>query len=221
MGQCGHPLGSGRRCSRSVATAGRCWQHSSPAQLRRDLHRATGADKLTILVEAIDANHGPGGLDLSGHDFDELDLSERGLRPVIAVRQPPQVWLTSRLGHNGINLIGVRLGGAFLPRTNLSYARMQLSDLSGADLYGADLTGTDLYRANLANTSMYKARLTSAKLERADLSGANLQIADLHEANLLRARLDGAQLSREAIGPRCYVNSVTRRRTTRGSFRAG
>ena len=202
MQTCAALLTNGRQCTRHVDDSTYCWQHSSIVQLRRDLAKAQGPNKVTTLISAIRANHGPGGLDLSGQDFGELDLSEQVLRPIAAEMHGPQVWLTSRLGRVGINLIGADLRGAFLPRANLSFARMQLSDLSNVDLYGADLRGADLYRANLAGATMYKAQLRDAKLERADLSGADLRLANLTGANLLRARLDGTLLGKDAIGPR-------------------
>ncbi|HST33508.1 MAG TPA: pentapeptide repeat-containing protein [Solirubrobacteraceae bacterium] len=151
------------------------------------------------ILSAIEDNRGPGGLPLNDINLSDLDLSGAILLD-IRPKQVRPVWLTDRLGHPGLNLIGAVLRRTEFVHATLDYARLQLADLRDSDLYGASLVGVDMYRANLRGADLYKANLERAKLERADLRGADLRFANLRGANLLRANLDGALVYGESFG---------------------
>jgi hypothetical protein len=91
-----------------------------------------------------------------------------------------------------IDLSGVKLVGAYLPRTNLAGAFLIYTDLTGANLNYANLAGADLMRANLTEAYLNGADLTGANLNGADLPRAELGGADLTHANLDSADLTGA-----------------------------
>jgi uncharacterized protein YjbI with pentapeptide repeats len=95
-----------------------------------------------------------------------------------------------------IQLAGVRLNDAFMPRAKLDYSGMYGADLQDADLSAASLINTGLPEANLRNAS-----LEGANLNRAILKGANLKGANLSGARLDDVELTGAVSDRETQWP--------------------
>lgn len=110
----------------------------------------------------------------------------------------------------GLDLSGITLYEAKLPKANLRRANFRGTDLRGANLRGADLgeanlRGADLSEADLRGADLGRANLTDANFGRADLSGADLSRAyflaailsetDLSKANLHYANFWGANLT--------------------------
>jgi uncharacterized protein YjbI with pentapeptide repeats len=145
------------------------------------------------ILKLIEENGGPEGLDLSGKDLSDIDLSREAIEGELGkvrARAPDEipVWFRKQ-SEWGINLEYVNLREADLVYANLQRAFLGGADLQGADLGDANLQGADLWFANLQ-----RAHLVSANLQRADLVSANLQGAILVEADLQGARLLGANL---------------------------
>jgi hypothetical protein len=95
----------------------------------------------------------------------------------------------------GIDLSGVSLFSANLPRICVFSADLSGIDLSGVRLSGANLFGVNLSNANLSDANLVYANLTDVDLTNANLSSANLSWADLSYANLSGANLSYANLS--------------------------
>lgn len=107
-------------------------------------------------------------------------------QPVMPVRvamQPVQPRCSEgaapRVDWSGCNKSKIRLRGADLSGSSLTYADFQQADLSGSGMRQASLVGTNFRGANLNHV---------------DLSGADLSYADLRGASLVSARLGGAIL---------------------------
>jgi len=167
------------------------------------------------ILKLIEENGGPEGLDLSGKDLSDIDLSREAIaaelekRGISDVNDFP-VWARAVDGRlRGINLplvnlreaklAGAKLQGAFLWRANLKKAGLQGADLQKTVLGEADLQETSLWRANLqeadlVETNLQKADLRHAKIQKAQLYGANLFKANLGEADLQEADLQNARL---------------------------
>jgi hypothetical protein len=96
---------------------------------------------------------------------------------------------------SGVDLSGVSLFSANLPRICVFSADLSGIDLSGVRLRHADLFGVNLPNANLSNADLSCAKLSYAILSDANLSGVNLSWADLSYANLSSANLSYANLS--------------------------
>jgi uncharacterized protein YjbI with pentapeptide repeats len=88
---------------------------------------------------------------------------------------------------HGVDLNGVFLCGARLPRTDLRRAR-----LAGAQLQGCDLSDSDLSRVDAPKASFQYAMLSFADLARANCSESRFDSAELAYAALGTAGLDGA-----------------------------
>src|SRR5215813_8364966 len=84
------------------------------------------------------------------------------------------------LHSDGVPLVGVDVGDAFL----------QGIDLGGADLLRANFRGADVRGGNLS-----KSRLEFADLSSANFRGASFRSANLQKASLEDADLNGADLS--------------------------
>jgi hypothetical protein len=89
----------------------------------------------------------------------------------------------------GAFLMGLRLDGAPLARSNFASADLRSCHFRSADLDYATLTaanfrGCDLESANLENSDLSNTDLTGADLAGARLAGANLNNSDLHECDL-------------------------------------
>ncbi|MFW6135876.1 MAG: pentapeptide repeat-containing protein [Chloroflexota bacterium] len=144
------------------------------------------------ILDMIEANGGPEGLDLSQSDLSEIDLgSDRIQAELDRVRkdQPevePPWWSRGFVsGEGGINL----------RRANLEGAHLRLAEMQGADLVGANLEG-----ARLMLAQMQESRLRGANLAGASLRYANLEHASLRHADLKGARLSHANLGRAFLG---------------------
>ncbi len=127
------------------------------------------------ILRLIEESGGPEGLDLSGRDLVEIDLS------------------------------GVDLHGAILARADLSEADLRRVNLEGANLSWAVLQEADLRWADLRGANLYKADLRMAKLRWADLSGADVEGADFSGVDLSEVTLAGVKkgkpLSSRLAGP--------------------
>ncbi len=91
---------------------------------------------------------------------------------------------------NHVNLSGMDLRDAYLPRASLHAA-----NLNGANLRGANLFSANLFETNLREINLSLANLCRINLSRADLSGANLSGADLRKANLRSTNLSGTDIT--------------------------
>lgn len=152
------------------------------------------------ILDMIEANEGPEGLDLSGKDLSKIDLSDETVRAELdSLREErPEaqpLWWSD--GYEGIDLCQADLNSAHLEGANLEGANLQSANLEGANLQFANLEGAYLFWANLQGASLWSAHLEEAYVERADLDEANLEGAFLSAANLEGASLQAAKL-REA-----------------------
>jgi uncharacterized protein YjbI with pentapeptide repeats len=180
------------------------------------------------ILDMIEANGGPEGLDLSEEDLRGINLSRDTIQAELTrVREEDTtakpVWVSDLT--NGINLEeadlrGADLGGANLQeadlwRANLQEANLRVAklqkadmgeavlqrvDLMGANLQGADLGGADLHGADMWGADLQRANLVGVDLQKANLRGANLQGADLSVAKLQEASLRGARLQEVDVG---------------------
>ena len=171
------------------------------------------------ILDMIEANEGPEGLDLSGKDLSGIDLSRETIEAELErVREvdpgAEPMWATPGfydidLGANikradwvsSFFAFGINLGGANLQRANLKGANLQGAllldaNLQGAHLWGANLQGAYLWGANLKEVRLCNANLQEADLWRADLQEADLGEADFQEADLRGANLQGVSLWR-------------------------
>lgn len=106
---------------------------------------------------------------------------------------------SSNLEMQGVDLSEARLPRAKLPGIDLSGAKLERATLTEADLAeaalkGANMKSVDLQDSKLKGAVLVKADLTKSLLKRADLSGANLNGAILEGAYLNNANLSNANL---------------------------
>jgi len=175
---------------------------------------------LPRLLQLIEENGGPEGLDLHGANLSELNARPEALHPYLQAyaqkhgddAEPP--WLTRDAWGNisidlsfahleGANLAFARLQnadlrGARLEKAQLGGARLDNAHLSGAHLESATLWGTHLEHAYLLGACLQDAKLFGAHLQNADVAFADLGTADLRFADLENATLSGADLNRVA-----------------------
>jgi len=100
---------------------------------------------------------------------------------------------------DGVPLVGVDVGDAFLQGIDLGGANLLRANLRGADVRGGNLSKSrleyaDLTSANFRGASFRSANLQKASLEDADLNGADLSDSDLAGANLAKTDLRKADL---------------------------
>ena len=141
------------------------------------------------------------GVDLSGCDLAELDLSTAELHGAN---------LAEANLERGM-LMGASLAGADLRDSNLSHANLEGADLSNAVLARANLQDAELKSADLRQAFLYRADLQGAMLRGANLEEADLRYADLEGANLEGAHLAGAQVSDGTIMPAGWEEVVASR----------
>jgi len=177
---------------------------------------------LPRLLELIEENGGPEGLDLHGCDMRGIDATPDALKPhaehykrQYSPCEPP--WLAIS---KGISLCEAHLERARLDRAKLGQGDLRGANLKGAWLTWAGLESADLYDAHLQDANLSQAQLQSAELIWTDLRGAlisgnlrgaYLYMADLTDAVFLggargaalwyRARLEGTRLRRDQLGP--------------------
>jgi uncharacterized protein YjbI with pentapeptide repeats len=166
------------------------------------------------ILQLIEANGGPDGLDLSGVNLSGIDLGRERIQTELAKvqgRDPkaePTWWANLELLYPypephartlGINLRKVNLREAILWEANLRGACLWDANLQGAwlndaKLQEAGLSGANLRGAQLWATNLQGADLWLADLQRAWLTGANLQDANMMNVDLQGALLEGADL---------------------------
>jgi len=150
------------------------------------------------ILKLIKENGGPVGLDLSGKDLSDIDLSREAIAAELkkvrerATDETP-VWYSEWTG--GINLERVHLQEADLERAKLQRAKLLGANLQKAILECANLQGAVLECANLQ-----KAFMLGANLQGAFLRDANLQRVYLRRANLQKAILEYAILQGAFLG---------------------
>jgi uncharacterized protein YjbI with pentapeptide repeats len=150
------------------------------------------------ILDMIEANRGPEGLDLSRKDLSGIDLSREAIKAELrkALKSAPgatPVWYSESTG--GINLEGARLSEADLGEADLTRANLFRADLWAVNLIDAKLIQANLIEANLGEAYLWEANLHGANLCRAHLARADLTEADLAETNLAKAGLRGADLT--------------------------
>ena len=95
------------------------------------------------ILELIEENGGPGGLDLSQYaNLQRADLSDANLHGAYL---------------SGANLQEASLSGAALQEADLGYANLQRADLRYANLQRAYLAGANLQGALLVGTNLHEA----------------------------------------------------------------
>ena len=94
-----------------------------------------------------------------------------------------------------IVLDGADLTGLLLPKANLAWARLAVTDLSRADLRDSCLIRANLYAVDLVDADLTNANLCGANLYMADLRGANFDGADLRSASVADAQLAAAKVT--------------------------
>ncbi|HBQ99870.1 MAG TPA: hypothetical protein DD761_15365 [Cyanobacteria bacterium UBA11691] len=112
-----------------------------------------------------------------------------------SILSPLTFW--QRLGRDfhHLQLPGVNLQHAILPKshlqnTNLQGANLQGANLSGAQLQEANLSGADLSGADLSNANLSRANLSMANLTGAKLQGTVLEETNFSNACLYQALID-------------------------------
>ncbi|MBE2239046.1 MAG: pentapeptide repeat-containing protein [Caldilineaceae bacterium] len=94
-----------------------------------------------------------------------------------------------------LGLNGADLRGMVLPRSNLAWAHLAISDLSRADLRDACLIRANLYAADLVDADLANANLCGANLFMTDITRANFDGADLRSALVSPAQLAAAKVT--------------------------
>ncbi len=162
--------------------------HSVVAAAREAAGNPAGADlKLKVtektrlarddVLALIEANDGPGGLDLSRCSMWLIDLSDETFPPLRDPISRPS-WVSL-------------LGGV-----NLARAQLQMAGLTEAQLQGADLTEAQLGGADPTEAQLRVADLIKAQLRGADLSEAT----SLAGAHWYGALLDHNRMRRDQLG---------------------
>jgi uncharacterized protein YjbI with pentapeptide repeats len=90
---------------------------------------------------------------------------------------------------------GADLAGLLLPRANLAWVHLAVSDLSRADLRDACLIRANLYAVDLIDADLSGANLCGANLFMADIRGANFDGADLRSATVSAEQLASARMT--------------------------
>jgi uncharacterized protein YjbI with pentapeptide repeats len=175
---------------------------------------------LPRLLQLIEENGGPQGLDLHGCDMDLINAGPEALFPRVEsyleehpVRERPR-WLgdsshrrpyRSRVrplwlgGEGGVRLRGAHLENASLRDAHLENATLRGAHLENAIVHRANLRRALLEGAHLENAQLWAAELQDAGLARAHLENANLVDAHLENASLYQAHLENADLGRARL----------------------
>jgi uncharacterized protein YjbI with pentapeptide repeats len=122
------------------------------------------------ILDMIEANGGPQGLDLSGKDLSGIDLSRERIREEVERlrRENPEatpLWLSRPQG--------TRLARVVLWLSGGEWAGLEEARLGGVNLQGVGLRGANLEAAKLRRANLVGAELWDANLVGADLWGAN------------------------------------------------
>jgi uncharacterized protein YjbI with pentapeptide repeats len=181
---------------------------------------------LPRLLQLIEENDGPEGVDLHGADMERIDARPEALQPYAkayarkhgADAKPPWLpqgdikvqlaqWETGdlllasrRIGWpQPARLQNIHLAHAHLEDTTLWDAHLEEAFLWDAHLEKADLTGAHLANAHLEGAHLENAHLTGAHLENASLLAAHLESAAFEAATLEGAFWYGCFLDRTRI----------------------
>jgi uncharacterized protein YjbI with pentapeptide repeats len=117
----------------------------------------------------------------------------------ITAQELLQLFALGERNFSDLDLSGIDLAEAELPRinlnrTNLTGAKLICADLTSASLREANLTGANFKGADLTSAYLTYANLTSADLRRAYLWNARLDYANLTRIDLTGANLTGTQI---------------------------
>jgi len=163
------------------------------------------------ILDMIEANGGPEGLDLSGKDLRGIDLSKERIQAELEkVRKTnpgaEPAWVSKCPG--GINLSEVNLQGADLREAclqgaNLMYANLQEAILGRVQLQGACLTWARLQEAEIWRANLRGCILKGARLEGVEMGGTALQ-----EACFWLVRLDHTVMGRGSLGRTIWNESA-------------
>ena len=183
------------------------------------------------ILQLIQDNGGPEGLDLSGKDLQgivldgwtiQLEASQRGLQSPIWRASDTRGINLKKANLYKANLKSAEIWKANLESATLGEANLESADVSESNLESASLAFANLASANLRHTnlrsanlwlaraecaSFWNANLQSASLVMCDLRGADLRAANLREAQLHGAMLDQTQLDRASLGDKLNEES--------------
>ena len=159
---------------------------------------------LPRLLQLIEENGGPEGLDLHGCNMAFIDARPETLRYRVGAyardhgRDAIPPWVARYTGA-GIDLYAAHLehanlAGAHLENADLEDAHLESAALLQTHLENAKLDGAHLEGAAFDDAHLDDASLGAAHLERATLDGTRLQRADLRDAHLQHAALTRAHL---------------------------
>jgi len=170
------------------------------------------AHRTQEILGLIEENRGPEGLNLSGNDLSEIDLSSATIKAELEktrerTTDKTPIWFSEETGGINLqeailqnaNLRKAKLWGANLQEANLRFASLQGAFLEDANLQRAKLWYAELQKTNLVGANLQKVELQHAKLQEANLTLADLQEAKLRGANLQEAVLWNAKLQRAEL----------------------
>jgi hypothetical protein len=100
------------------------------------------------------------------------------------------------LDEDGVALVGVDVGGAFLQGVRLPNAGLTRANLNAVDARNSDFQRADLMGANLHSGNFRGSNVSGVNFEDGDLGEADFCSANLSGADLKGAVLDGAELGR-------------------------
>jgi hypothetical protein len=152
------------------------------------------------ILDLIEANGGPEGLDLSGADLSGITLTGQDLHGIKLARWDNEhnKWIAANLTDStlwAVNLSNAKLCGVSFVRANLRDADLPGADLASADFRGATLFHADLSEANIGGVDLSGSDLRKARLSQVDLRDAkSLEGIQLHQARFDRTRLNRDQL---------------------------
>jgi uncharacterized protein YjbI with pentapeptide repeats len=147
------------------------------------------------VMDLIEKNGGPEGLDLRGRDLSGINLSKLDLHGIVFGN-------VDILGHSpnvDVVIQGADLHGAWFERSNLHKANFGRTNLRGAHFYHADLTEATLWAVNAEGADFRKANLTRVDLFSAVLQNCRCLEARFVEANLYLTDLSGTTFSSNAF----------------------
>jgi len=124
-----------------------------------------------------------------------MEIFDKSGNP-IAISDPPQTRIFSRMDLRNAFLAGAKMQGVTFDRSNL-----QGSDFKGADLYGARLVDSNCDGCSFAKADLRGARIRNVSFRNADMRGARFSLDEMNKGMALRhvdftnANLDGADFT--------------------------
>jgi uncharacterized protein YjbI with pentapeptide repeats len=97
------------------------------------------------------------------------------------------------LDFSGVDLSGVNLVGADLPRVHFDEAQLQGAEFDGAQLQDASFVGADLAGAVFDDAQLQRAIFATAQLKNVNFNSAQLQDAHFADAEMRGVALSSAQ----------------------------